>query len=788
MVAEISPSLSPVALPLLETLHSLGVDSIPFKSRLCFNPLIRRIEAFKDSADFGEAFLAKSILKKLKDTPELYHPIEDYRVLEQHREVVELLMTTVLPPALRDTQLAKVSAPFDLHPIYMTAAAEALISKENMDYRINGISENMQSEVVVRACSFILNKCYGTPMLMEPMMSFSIRQEDTEVERFYKAQLNMEYVDIELKKPLKPLTEQEINQLWSNIYDVDLWLHHIPVENFEFHGIIVTSLIDITEEEALSRMKFRLLRRDAIVEAENIHELENLLKTYFALPDLQLGVLALEYPQEQTIGQKYQMQFNLLRGEVSNLLAPEYAHSIYEKVCKFKETLLIEDLESFNPKTQLEKILVKKGIRSIIISPLFDAEEQVIGILEIASTKPYELHSFVELKLKEVVSLFTLAVGRSRDEMDNRIESVLREQFTAIHPSVEWKFVEASYQLLAKRDKGELQARVEPIVFKDVYPLYGQADIVGSSMKRNGAIQADMLDNFERAKTLLERCLEVSHYPLLKQLLMKINRSIIRLQEGFNSNDETSLVELLHEEVHPLLRHLHTKYQQLTGVITMYFNYLDADLGIVYRKRKAFEESVAMLNNAISNYLNQQQVDLQEQLPHYFEKYQTDGVEYEMYLGAALLPQGNFSTLYLKNFRLWQLIAMAHITRRVQDLQSTLPVPLTTAQLIFAYTTPLSIRFRMDEKQFDVDGAYNVRYEILKKRIDKATIEGTDERLTQAGKIAIVYLQDKDRQEYLEYLEYLRHEELITDEIEDLHIGALQGAQGLRALRVTVKE
>ena len=55
----------------------------------------------------------------------------------------------------------------------------------------------------------------------------------------------------------------------------------------------------------------------------------------------------------------------------------------------------------------------------------------------------------------------------------------------------------------------------------------------------------------------------------------------------------------------------------------------------------------------------------------------------------------------------------------------------------------------MDQKQFDVDGAYNVRYEIVKKRIDKSYIKGTTERLTQAGKIAIVYSNDSDATEYL---------------------------------------
>lgn len=786
MVAEISQLPQPANSPLFDTLHDLGIDSIPFASRLCFSPLIQHIKKNQNSEDFGEAFLAKKILERLKDAPELLTPIEDMTLLEKYREVIELLMTTVLPPALRNTQLAKVSAPFELKPVYMTTAVEEMLAKQDVEYTINSFTEAMRSEVTVRACSFILNKFYNTNLNVEPLMSFTIRHTDSEIERHYKAQLNMDYVDIQLLKPLKPLSETEIHQLLSNIYDVDLWMYHIPPENFEFHGIIITNLVDITEEEALSRMKLRLLRKDAIVASENILELQHLLRNYFGLCDLQLGVAALDYTDEQVFMQKYRMRFNLLSEEGGNLLGSEHANSIYEKVSKFKTTLLIEDLKKYNPKTALEKALVKKGIGSIIVAPLLDSMDNVIGILEIASPRAYELHSFIEFKLKEVVSLFSLAIGRSREEMDNRIEALLREQFTAMHPTVEWKFLEASHNLLAKREKGETQARVEPIVFKDVYPLYGQADIVSSSTKRNAAIQADLLDNLQQVKAVLVRGYEISNFPLVSQLLMKVNRTIHRLELEFNSQDETSIVELLHEEIHPLLKHFRKKYPQVAGLITIYFNSLDAELGIIYRKRRAFEESVAMLNSAISNYLSQEENGLQEMLPHYFEKYQTDGVEFEMYVGQSLLRQGEYATMHLKNFRLWQLKAMVHITRRVQKLQSTLPVALTTAQLIFAYNTPLSIRFRMDEKQFDVDGAYNVRYEILKKRIDKATIEGTDERLTQSGKIAIVYLQDKDRTEYLDYLDYLRHEGMIGEDVEDLQLSSLQGAQGLRALRVTV--
>jgi len=99
---------------------------------------------------------------------------------------------------------------------------------------------------------------------------------------------------------------------------------------------------------------------------------------------------------------------------------------------------------------------------------------------------------------------------------------------------------------------------------------------------------------------------------------------------------------------------------------------------------------------------------------------------------------------------------------------------------------PMSIRFRFDEKRFDVDGAYDIRYEIVKKRIDKALIKGTTERVTQPGKLAIVYGQAGEAAEYRGYLEYLRHLGYVAGEVEDLELEELQGVHGLRALRVAV--
>ena len=384
--------------------------------------------------------------------------------------------------------------------------------------------------------------------------------------------------------------------------------------------------------------------------------------------------------------------------------------------------------------------------------------------------------------------MYSIGSNRWIQEMDNTISFFIQKQFTYIHPSVEWKFQEVSQKfLLSPPEQGKAPA-LDPIVFKNVYPLYGQADIVGSSKIRNHSIEADMLDNLQRVQQVIKAFRGKLEFQLLDIYLAKTETFSRRLKSGgFVSSDESQIVELLTEEIHPLLQELQEKYDQLPkSILNDYFDYLDPKLNIVYRKRKDYENSVHELNELISSYLDKEVAKKQKLLPHFFEKYVTDGVEYNIYLGQSLLPEGNFSQYFLKDFRLWQLMLMCEITRLVEKNKQNFQVPLTTAQLVFVYNNALSIRFNMDEKQFDVDGAYNVRYEILKKRIDKAVIKGTNERLTQKGKVAIVWLQEKDRIEYLEYLDHLLQQGYITDEIEELELERLQGADGLKALRVTV--
>src|SRR5205085_12025028 len=106
--------------------------------------------------------------------------------------------------------------------------------------------------------------------------------------------------------------------------------------------------------------------------------------------------------------------------------------------------------------------------------------------------------------------------------------------------------------------------------------------------------------------------------------------------------------------------------------------------------------------------------------------------------------------------------------------------------LIFIYSNTIDISFRHDERKFDVEGGYNIRYHIIKKRIDKVTIRNSRERLTQPGKIALIYFNQKDADEYIAYIHHLQDKKILKDDLEYLELEELQGVSGLKALRVGV--
>ena len=380
---------------------------------------------------------------------------------------------------------------------------------------------------------------------------------------------------------------------------------------------------------------------------------------------------------------------------------------------------------------------------------------------------------------------FAVAIHRGLEEQEDRVQAIIKEQYTSIHPAVEWRFREAADQYRQQEAAGE-PASADSIVFQDVYPLYGLSDIRGSSDERNKAIQADLIEQLNLAHAVLIESQKVSPLHVVDEVSFRIAKCVTEIDEELRSGDEINVLHFLRDEVEPLFEELESFGDTVREAIERYRNAIDPELSILYSRRRQYEDSVKRINDTIGSFIDKQEDEAQKMFPHFFEMFKTDGVDYNIYIGDSLVDGRPFSRMYLRNLRLWQLMMMCGVHWEMEKLLPSLEVPLQTAHLILVQDIPLGIRFRIDEKKFDVDGAYNIRYEIVKKRIDKARINGTGERLTQPGQIAIVYSQDQEAVEYRQYIRYMQAAGYITDNLEELELENLQGVHGLKALRVTI--
>jgi hypothetical protein len=471
--------------------------------------------------------------------------------------------------------------------------------------------------------------------------------------------------------------------------------------------------------------------------------------------------------------------------DVNAQVACSYELGLYQQVIKEGKPLIVNDLsEKAKESKYWKKIMENSHVKNMVFAPL-KYDGNIIGIIELGASKIGQLSSNLLLQIQDIIPLFSIALQRNAEERENSVESIIKRQYTSIHPSVEWRFEEAATNYLEKKERG-LPAEVEPISFKDVYPLYGASDIRNSSNERSHAIQTDLLEHLNLTRSIMEQAIELNPLPILEEVYFKIIKNIQNIEDGLFSGDEMSVIDFLRNVIEPCFDNLEgLMSSEMSGIIAHYRSKIDPTLGVIYNKRREFENSLTKINEVISSYVEEEQEKAQKMFPHYFEKYKTDGVEYNIYIGQSMTKR-KFHKMFLKNLRLWQLLMMSEIARKAYQVKFTLPIELETTHLILVHSSSLSVRFRLDERQFDVDGAYNIRYEIVKKRIDKSLIKDTNERLTQPNKIAIVYSSSKDAEEYLEYFEFLKSKGEILDEVEDVELEPLQGVQGLRALRVSV--
>jgi hypothetical protein len=773
---------------MLTALTALGWE-FPFERELSLSPLIRFWDETIGREPSIRGRLARTLADEVQRVPELSRPINDLSVLARHRELVEALMSAVFPTVLWNQEHAAALIPFELRSFYATPAYERDLtgSDGKLRGRLSVDKDTITRFRLLNAYSIALLRIHGISFPVDHPIIFTVMDSETGLDRHFKIVFDGRFIEVEPASPLPPLAPEVRARLEARAGDFQALAAVFPPGSVRFRGFTVFRALDVTDQEVLSSLKRDLIDKESIVSSARFEALQAKLRTLLRRPDVHLGLSAFEGERVLELRSGASCDNACIFADSVHRTFDDYAGSIYHRAALEKKPLFIEDLAAYPGRTTVEEEMLKAGVRSVVVAPLH-YQDATIGELALTSPRPGDLNSLQVVRIQEVLPLFSMAVKRSIDELDVRVQAFIKEKCTAIHPVVEWRFRKAVFDEMERAVTNDCTPAtdLEPIVFPDVYPLYAIADIRGSSTQRSGAIQADLLAQLSLARNVLRAAHEARALPILDQLTHRIDSYAADIEVNPRTGHEVAVLGFLRLEVEARFDHLQSFGPTVRERIEAYRRAVDPRMGAIYAKRRDFDESVTRITETISQYIDVEEQAAQAMHPHYFEKQQTDGVDYSIYIGGSLVEGGAFEPLYLKNLRLWQLMVACGVAVRADRLKDQLATPLEVTHLVLVQHTPLSIRFRFEEKRFDVDGAYNVRYEIIKKRIDKAVVRGTSERLTQPGKIAIVYSHSSEAHEWREYIDYLQKLGYLMRDVEELELAELQGAQGLRALRVTV--
>jgi hypothetical protein len=759
---------------------------MPMKMLISFDKLLQQYDQHLAGTDALLAKRAQEVLNAQKHIPELREGFYDVALLETYKDTIQILLRDAFSPVLSQNEIKVASLPYYDITFNSSERFKKIVAEAGPDFepKLRNMGEGMD---YIMGCIVILAYHYGFQLDFRRPYFYDIPDAQG-VMYHYRVLYNADFLEILPTEKAREISQADVDELLDDPENLELWMEKIPPESFIAKGFVISNMFDVTTEHAISQIKSKLIASDKRGSENFVKDLQETFKSFFRLTDIKVGFVTYNHAEDQ-----FEPVYG--KGMTSYILNGKDHHICNEALCKQSYSKLIEDNgyfaiadveQSFKKCGGLDpyKSLLEQQIKSAILAPIA-FEGNLLGVLEIVSHKKQVLNGVNAKKLDDVMPFIVSAVVRSKIEEENLIDAIIQNECTSVHSSVYWRFQEEAKRFIKDQLQGK-QPSFREITFKDVFPLYGQIDIKDSSRARNHAIQRDLMIQLSQIGTILEKAHQKYGLPIYEELTFRVNNHLESIKETLHTNSEQTIFDFVKEEIHPVFNHLKQTDGELKTVVAQYEVRIDVGTGSYYDHRKNYDESVMMINKELAQVIDRKQEEAQAMYPHFFERYKTDGVEHNMYIGDSITGKRKFDKLYLSNLRLWQLQVMCEMENAHYALKPDLPLPLDATSLILVYNTSLSIRFRMDEKQFDVDGTYNARYEVIKKRIDKSYIKGTDQRLVQTGNMAIVYSQKKDELEYLRYIKFLKSKGYFTDKVEIVELEGLQGVSGLKAIRAEI--
>jgi len=600
-----------------------------------------------------------------------------------------------------------------------------------------------------------------SPLYPEPrLIEFAFRSEQLTIARL-DSQVD-ELADLDLEQLL---VEDRSARLIDSA-QLEAWRQRLRLENYQLSGQLLLEGSDVTERETIRHIIGLLIDRDSILRPDKFRRINKRLQSLFRVTNSL--ILSAENEQTRIFMSTERRE---LRSTVYSMQALSGSHFL--KAADANQVWNVPDL-SLECQTDCERSLLNQGVRSMLLIPLVvramnsgKGSRQLAGIVGLMSDRPHNFDGLDYKYAEELMPAFTAALRQA-----------IQQRFTNIHPAVEWRFLQE-----AERRSWGLSP--EPIVFANVYPLYGISDIRGSSEERNRSIQADLLEQFQLGLRVVEAVCQYQESSLGEQLRLDLLDYIAQIQERVTVDAEVTALRILSDRLEVYLDYFAQCGSDALAAVETYRQSCNNDHKSVYVSRARYDKTISQINALLKETWERWQVRMQQIIPHYCDIESTDGINHMIYAGESV--DSKFSIYHLRSLRYEQLRAVCDCARTAFNLQTLYHTQLEVTHLVLVQDLTVDIiHDEKTEKLFEVRGTRDIRYEIVKKRIDKAVDEQARTRITQPGMLTLVYSTEEEWAEYQQYLRYLAREGWVDSEIQCSTVEPLQGITGLKFARVRV--
>ena len=385
--------------------------NFPFKNSLRLSTIIGywELQQYEDNEILAQT--AKSLIKKVDEHPFLREEIHDLQELEPVKDVVNLIMSAVVPPAVSNDQILAIFKPFSLEYFYATTPFKKLVTQagslpamvQHMD------QEELEEKKTMSAYHAILFQFYGVELPMERQMVLQLQNDTT---TYYHLFFDPRFCEVKLRTESAPdLTAEELDLLVRESNNEKLWREKLPPELFEFTGFAIYTLIEATHQEAFNNIK-EALQSEKEPGEEFLSYFNQQISDLTGVADVNIGI-SLYHSFRQVYDRCEEGGSMSLMVDGNKNFIKAFLDISHDLIKKGQPDIITDTEESDYFSS------ARPDFKSFMAIPLYSGSA-FIGHFELGSYT-HKLGPLVYAKVLDVIPILATALAKRVEELENKI-------------------------------------------------------------------------------------------------------------------------------------------------------------------------------------------------------------------------------------------------------------------------------------------------------------------------------------------------------------------------------